>query len=189
VEQWNSPQVVVSDRCSLLDIERVVLEVNSQHLYCVHSAVLADTKADLANGALPGSHLIGGILPVRTERSRALASASNLTLNELVPRKFLFETKWFSLFVVGTPHATLPPRDPEPNEAHYLYQGIAGRSFERLFQLEENVEVRGARLEHGLLHVDLERIVPEEKKPRRVAIVNAEMKSDGKVINAKQKAA
>jgi molecular chaperone IbpA len=60
-------------------------------------------------------------------------------------------------------------RDPEPDEVQYLYQGIAGRSFERHFQLEENVEVRGARLESGLLHVDLERIVPEEKKPRRIA--------------------
>ena len=52
----------------------------------------------------------------------------------------------------------------------YLYQGIAGRAFERRFQLAEHVEVRGAKLENGLLHVDLERIVPEEKKPRRIAI-------------------
>jgi molecular chaperone IbpA len=52
----------------------------------------------------------------------------------------------------------------------YLHQGIAGRAFERSFQLAEHVEVRGARLENGLLHVDLERVVPEEKKPRRVTI-------------------
>jgi molecular chaperone IbpA len=51
-----------------------------------------------------------------------------------------------------------------------LHQGIAGRAFERSFQLAEHVEVKGARLENGLLHVDLERIVPEEKKPRRIAI-------------------
>src|SRR5262245_47365308 len=55
-------------------------------------------------------------------------------------------------------------------QKHYLYQGIAGRSFERRFQLAENVEVKGAQLENGLLHVDLERTVPEEKKPRRIAI-------------------
>jgi molecular chaperone IbpA len=53
-----------------------------------------------------------------------------------------------------------------------LYQGIAGRAFERRFQLADHVEVRGAKLENGLLHVDLEQIVPEEKKPRRV-IINA----------------
>ena len=69
---------------------------------------------------------------------------------------------------------------------HYLHQGIAGRSFERRFQLAENVEVRGAALENGLLHVDLERVVPEEKKPRRIVIG---AKPEGKVIEAKAKAA
>jgi molecular chaperone IbpA len=72
------------------------------------------------------------------------------------------------------------------NGSNYLYQGIAGRSFERRFQLAENVEVKGAQLENGLLHIDLERIVPEEKKPRRVTI-NA--KPEGKVIDAKVRAA
>jgi molecular chaperone IbpA len=52
----------------------------------------------------------------------------------------------------------------------FLHQGIAGRAFERSFQLAEHVEVRGARLENGLLHVDLERVVPEAKKPRKIAI-------------------
>jgi molecular chaperone IbpA len=51
-----------------------------------------------------------------------------------------------------------------------LYQGIAGRAFERRFQLADHVEVRGAKLENGLLHVDLEQIVPEEKKPRCIVI-------------------
>jgi molecular chaperone IbpA len=59
----------------------------------------------------------------------------------------------------------------------YLHQGIAGRAFERSFQLAEHVEVKGARLENGLLHVDLERIVPEEKKPRRIAINAPELKT------------
>src|SRR5579872_557639 len=58
----------------------------------------------------------------------------------------------------------------ETQKQSYLYQGIAGRAFERRFQLAEHVEVKAARLENGLLHVDLERIVPEEKKPRRIAI-------------------
>ena len=61
--------------------------------------------------------------------------------------------------------------------ADYLYQGIAGRAFERRFQLAENVHVRGARLENGLLHIDLERVVPDEQKPRRIAINGGE--SDG----------
>ena len=72
-----------------------------------------------------------------------------------------------------------------PANKHYLYQGIAGRTFERRFQLAENVEVRGAQLENGLLHIHLERIVPEEKKPRRVTINGTE----GRVIDTKAKAA
>lgn len=61
-------------------------------------------------------------------------------------------------------------RGEEPANAAYLYQGIAGRAFERRFQLAEHVEVKGAKLENGLLHIDLERVVPEERKPRRIAI-------------------
>ena len=61
----------------------------------------------------------------------------------------------------------------------YLHQGIAGRAFERKFQLAEHVEVRGARLENGLLHIDLERIVPEEKKPRKVAINASNAQASG----------
>lgn len=67
----------------------------------------------------------------------------------------------------------------------FLYQGIAGRAFERRFQLAEHVEVKGAKLENGLLHVDLERVVPEEQKPRRVPINGANVK----VIEGQAKAA
>ncbi|HEX2593847.1 MAG TPA: Hsp20 family protein [Rhizomicrobium sp.] len=59
----------------------------------------------------------------------------------------------------------------------YLYQGIAARAFERRFQLAEHVEVRSAKLENGLLHIHLERVVPEEKKPRRIAINGTELKA------------
>ena len=55
-------------------------------------------------------------------------------------------------------------------DANFLYQGIAARNFERKFQLAEHVKVNGARLENGLLHVDLEREIPEAMKPRRISI-------------------
>lgn len=58
-------------------------------------------------------------------------------------------------------------------ERSYLHQGIAARSFERKFQLAEHVNVVSARLEHGLLHVALEREVPEAMKPRKIAIEGA----------------
>jgi len=61
-------------------------------------------------------------------------------------------------------------RSEDTDKQGFLYQGIAGRAFERRFQLAEHVEVKGAKLENGLLHLDLERIVPEERKPRRIPI-------------------
>lgn len=51
-----------------------------------------------------------------------------------------------------------------------LYRGIASRSFERRFQLADHVEVVGANLKNGLLHIDLKRTIPEELKPRKIAI-------------------
>lgn len=55
-------------------------------------------------------------------------------------------------------------------QATYLHHGIAGRSFERHFDLADHIKVKAANLENGLLHVDLVRDVPEEKKPRKIAI-------------------
>ena len=58
----------------------------------------------------------------------------------------------------------------EENKGEVLYQGIAARAFERVFQLADYVQVKGASLENGLLHVDLVREIPEAKKPRQIAI-------------------
>jgi molecular chaperone IbpA len=66
-----------------------------------------------------------------------------------------------------------------------LYQGIAARAFERVFQLADHVEVEGAHLEHGLLHVDLVRDVPEAMKPRQIRIGNG----NGSTQVVEQKAA
>jgi molecular chaperone IbpA len=64
-----------------------------------------------------------------------------------------------------------------------LYQGIAARAFERVFQLADHVVVKGASLENGLLHVDLVREIPEAKKPRQIAIGNGNGKA--KAVEAK----
>lgn len=61
------------------------------------------------------------------------------------------------------------PKDEEPT-SEMLFQGIASRAFERRFQLADTVVVAGARLENGLLFIDLKREVPEAKKPRLVPI-------------------
>jgi len=56
-----------------------------------------------------------------------------------------------------------------------LYQGIAARDFERSFQLADYVEVKGASLENGLLHVELAREIPEAMKPRVIPIMSSRM--------------
>jgi molecular chaperone IbpA len=62
-------------------------------------------------------------------------------------------------------------REEETSErGEILHQGIAARGFERRFQLADHVEVVGASLENGLLHVDLKRELPETMKPRTIAI-------------------
>ncbi len=61
-------------------------------------------------------------------------------------------------------------------ESQYLHRGIATRAFERRFQLADHVEVTGADLQDGLLHVDLVRNVPERLKPRAVQIGNGATK-------------
>ena len=60
--------------------------------------------------------------------------------------------------------------DETSGSGEVLYRGIAARSFERRFQLADHVEVTGAVLENGLLHIDLVRELPEAMKPRKIAI-------------------
>ena len=56
------------------------------------------------------------------------------------------------------------------DEKQYLYRGIAGRNFERRFQLADHVKVVGAKLANGLLTIELQREIPEEKKARAIPI-------------------
>jgi molecular chaperone IbpA len=59
------------------------------------------------------------------------------------------------------------------HKSETLYRGIAARAFERVFQLADYVQVKGASLENGLLHVDLVREIPEAKRPRQIPIGGA----------------
>ena len=71
----------------------------------------------------------------------------------------------------------------QDNNGEVLYQGIAARAFERAFQLADYVQVKGANLENGLLHVELVREIPEAKKPRQITIGNG--KAEPKVVQTK----
>lgn len=57
-------------------------------------------------------------------------------------------------------------------ETNYLHKGISNRDFRREFQLADHVEINGAHLELGILSVHLKREVPEEAKPKTIAITH-----------------
>ncbi|CAM5468257.1 molecular chaperone IbpA [Aquamicrobium terrae] len=65
----------------------------------------------------------------------------------------------------------------EGEGSELLYRGIASRAFERRFQLADHVDVVGAILKNGLLHIDLKRNIPEELKPRKIEITAAPAKA------------
>jgi molecular chaperone IbpA len=65
---------------------------------------------------------------------------------------------------------TVSVRETQKNDQEYLYRGIAGRPFERRFDLADYVQVKSASFEDGLLHIDLVREVPDAMKPRRIQI-------------------
>ncbi len=71
--------------------------------------------------------------------------------------------------------------DEQSETRQYLHQGIAGRSFERRYQLADHVRVTGANLENGLLIISLEREIPEALKPRKIAINKTD--STSKIID------
>ena len=58
----------------------------------------------------------------------------------------------------------------DKDEKETLHRGISKRKFSRTFTLAEDIKVNGAELKDGMLLVDLEKIVPEEKKPRTIDI-------------------
>jgi molecular chaperone IbpA len=67
---------------------------------------------------------------------------------------------------------TVSGRKQDRGGAEYLYQGISARSFERRFSLADYIEVEGASFENGLLHIRLERRIPDAIKPRKIQIGN-----------------
>lgn len=84
--------------------------------------------------------------------------------------------------------------ESEPRDSHYVYRGIANRSFDRRFALADHIQVRGADLKDGLLSIELVREIPEAMKPRKIevgssakersAISHAEKPASEQTLNA-----
>lgn len=73
----------------------------------------------------------------------------------------------------------------EKDQAKYMHRGIATRAFERRFHLADHVVVTGASHDDGMLHIELERQVPEALKPRRIEIAAGSKATEKDVLDAK----
>lgn len=126
------------------------------------STIGFDRLANLFDGV--ASNEVGnGYPPYDIERTGENAYRISMAVAGFSQSDLNIEVKENTLTIRGD-------RRAEDSEATYLHRGIATRAFERRFQLADHVEVRGADLVNGLLHVDLERHVPEAMKPRTIQI-------------------
>jgi molecular chaperone IbpA len=102
--------------------------------------------------------------PYNIERTGENAFRITMAVAGFTQDELSIEAKGNSLTVTGK-------KTPQVDKSvEILHQGIAARGFERRFQLADYVEVSGAELAHGLLHISLLRQVPEALKPRQIAI-------------------
>ncbi len=103
--------------------------------------------------------------PYNIERVGENAYRISIAVAGFAESDIVIESKENSLAVKG---AKAP--EGEDTKREFLHRGIAERAFELRFQLAEYVEVTGASLENGLLHIELKRELPESKKSRTIAI-------------------
>jgi molecular chaperone IbpA len=101
--------------------------------------------------------------PYNIERTGENAYRISVAVAGFTEKDLSIEVKENALSVRGEKSA-------DERKTDVLYQGIAARTFERRFQLADGVQVTGAALENGLLHVDLVREIPEAKKPKQIPI-------------------
>lgn len=104
--------------------------------------------------------------PYNIERTGENAYRISVAVAGFAEKDLTIETRENTLLIRGSK----TPVEGEAAKPEVLYQGIAARAFERRFQLADHVQVTGALLEHGLLHVDLVREIPEAQKPRQIPI-------------------
>ena len=106
--------------------------------------------------------------PYNIERSGENAYRISVAVAGFVDADLSIETKESTLTIRGEKQAS-----DEERRVDVLYHGIAARNFERSFQLADHVQVKGASLENGLLHVDLAREIPEAMKSRAIPILTS----------------
>jgi molecular chaperone IbpA len=127
------------------------------------STVGFDRLFALLDGAAGAEGATPGYPPYNIERTAENAYRITVAVAGFAEKDLQIEVRENALTVRGE-------KQPDERTGEVLHQGIAARAFERRFQLADHVQVTGANLENGLLHVELVREVPEAKKPRTIAI-------------------
>ena len=129
---------------------------------------------------LDGFEATPGYPPYNIERTGETAYRVSVAVAGFSESELSIEAKENTLTIKGEKQVK-----DERTSGQVLHQGIAARAFERVFQLADYVQVKGASLENGLLHVDLVREIPEAKKPRQIPIGNGQEKHQPKVVESK----
>ena len=106
--------------------------------------------------------------PYNIERNGENAFRISVAVAGFTDAALAIEAKEGTLTIRGEKQAS-----DQEKTGEMLYQGIAERTFERSFRLADHVEVKGAVLENGLLHVDLVREIPESMKSREIPIASS----------------
>ena len=147
----------------------------------LHRATIGfDQIADMMDRVLTNDVAQPSYPPYNIEKTAADAYRISIAVAGFADSDLTVEVKENSLVISGR-------RADEDKERAYLHRGIATRAFERRFHLADHVRVTGASHENGMLHVDLEREVPEALKPRRIEIASAKSagSTEQDVIDAK----
>ena len=129
----------------------------------MRSTVGFDRMAQLLDSFARGDEASAGYPPYNIEKLGEDDYRISMAVAGFGPDELDITTQDTTLIVSGR------AKESE-GEATYLHRGIARRAFERRFALAEHIKVTDARLENGLLHIELVREVPEAMKPRRIGI-------------------
>lgn len=122
-----------------------------------------DRIADLMDRALSADVAQPTYPPYNIEKTADDAYRISIAVAGFTPDELTVEVKESALHVAAK-------KAPTEGEGTYLHRGIATRAFDRRFALADHVRVTGASHEHGMLHIDLVREMPEALKPRRIEI-------------------
>jgi len=127
-----------------------------------------DRVFDLLNSAA-GQSSSNGYPPYNIEKSGDNAYRIVMAVAGFAEAELNVTQKENELLVTGQTASSAAANGQDDKQ--YLYRGIAGRNFERRFQLADHVKVVGAKLANGLLTIELQREIPEEKKARAIPVV------------------